>query len=137
MDLFVTFQEPFWVAIVLVDDQVRTLVYRHVFGPSEPTEPDVVLFARHLLSRLLLGPQAAVLPRRDRGLPPTRAARLHLARDLVEVSIVDDDLLAALDQGRIDRRRARHADARGAADAAQERSRELARQKQREHHRHG
>jgi hypothetical protein len=137
MDLFVTFQEPFWVAIVLVADDARTLVHRHVFGPSEPTEPDVHLFVRHRLSPLLEEAPSAVLPRRDDRLPTTRAARLRLARDLVERPLIDEELSAALGAGRAERRRTRAALARAEAEVAKAHARELAREKQREHHRHG
>jgi hypothetical protein len=137
MDLIVCFDPPFWVGLILVDGDRRTEVFRHVFGTSEPTEPDVAGFTRDQLDRVLAGPAAAVLPLRDVRLPPTRAARLRQARAAVEVSPLTPELEAAMGDQRGVRKTTLRARARQEREAEAERDRERARARQREHHRHG
>jgi hypothetical protein len=137
MELFICFQEPFWIALVFVDRLVSTDIYRAVLGTSEPTEPDVVAFAMRGLPTLLRGPIAGSMPRRDATLPPTRAARLHLTRDMLADSPLSPDVLEALADGREDRRSEARRARRAARDEAEERDRAIARLRRIEHHRHG
>jgi hypothetical protein len=137
MDLFVCFCEPFWVALVLVDDGPRTVVYRHVFGSGEPTNAEVVAFAGVTLHALVAGRPAGMIPALDRHLPATRAARLRVARDAVAIPVVDSEMLDALAERRVIDRHDARAARRRAAEADQDRRHDLARARARDHHRHG
>ena len=113
MLLAVLFDEPFWVALVLVHGDDCTRVHRHVFG-AEPTEPEIAVFVRARLRQLLQGPPSAVLPAdRTWVLPPTQAGRRRWVREALERPLLTTDLGLALAQMRA---------AKGAAERATQRA---------------
>jgi hypothetical protein len=124
MQLVILFDEPFWIGLVLVEGVRETRVHRHVFG-SEPTDPEVALFARDELPRLIATNPAAVLPPTASALPPTRAGRRRYVEAALARTALTAEIEAALAATRSAQRRERRAEARLTREAEEERLRAL------------
>jgi hypothetical protein len=64
----ILFDEPFWVAVVEIEEDGTLGVGRHIFG-AEPTPPEVAEFARRDFARLLRFAAASPMPLDE--CPPT------------------------------------------------------------------
>jgi hypothetical protein len=134
MQLVILFDEPFWIGLVLVEGPRETRVHRHVFG-AEPTDPEVALFVRDELPRVVAANPAAVLPPTASALPPTRAGRRRYVEATLARTALTPQIEAALAATRAVRRREHRAEARLAHEAEEERLRALHHARVRERHR--
>jgi len=134
VDLFICFEEPFWIALVFVTERRGTKLFRHVFG-AEPTDPEVEAFVRERLAPLVAGDPAGFMVRAPEPLPSTRAARLRLVEETVSGDALTPDVREALARGRVTSLARRRAIARDERREAAERRRAIARDQARERHR--
>lgn len=134
--LTICFEDPFWIALVEVEDEAHYQVARHVFGP-EPTQPEVEAFVLSDWRRLNFSPALAKdpnAPSAERRINPKRQQRL-VKKELARSTVKSTKAQLALADQREAAVQERKAAAKKRKADAQERDFQLRTEKRKQKHR--